>query len=170
MLPSCALFKVDSVPFIPFFIKRSNKGNNQPIKTFFPDFSGLRITDHQAEPLAPPTMPHPLSTGAPLASAGSGGSGSGHNMIMNPGWPSAPPLRNEPSPHQWEAPWMGPPSGSGSASTTTYGAIYNPAAPPPSANYTAMASNYSGYGSGRESAYGGQMHPLGGIHHSSGNT
>ena len=115
-------------------------------------------------------MVHPMAIGAPMASAGSGGSGSGNNLILSQGWPGAPPpppMRNEPSPHQWDTPWMGPGSGSGSASTTTYGAIYNPAAPPPSANYAAMASNYSGYGSGRESAYGGQMHPLG-IHHSSG--
>jgi hypothetical protein len=117
-------------------------------------------------------MVHPMAIGAPLASAGSGGSGSGHNHLINPGWVPGPaaavPIRAEPSPHQWEAPWMGPASGSGSASTTTYGAIYNPSAPPPStANYTAMASNYSGYGSGRESGFGGQMHPAG-LHHSSG--
>ena len=129
----------------------------------------MRISDVEADQLPPPTMGHPLSIGAPLGSAGSGGSGSGHghNMIMGPGWVGAPPpLRNEPSPPQWEMPWTGPQSGgSGSASTTTYGAIYNPAAPPPSANYTCMASNYSGYGS--ESNFGGQMHPAG-VHHSSG--
>ena len=133
-----------------------------------PDFTGLRLNDADSDPLPLPTVGHPMAIGVPMASAGSGGSGSGQNMIMNPGWVGPPhPLRNEPSPHQWEAPWMGPVSGSGSASTTTYGAIYNPAAPPPSANYTAMASNYSGYGSGRESAYGGQMHPVG-LHQSSG--
>ena len=140
--------------------------------TYYSEFSGLRIGDGEVEPLPHPTMVHPMAIGAPMASAGSGGSGSGNNLIMNQVWPGAPtlappPLRNEPSPHQWDTPWMGPGSGSGSASTTTYGAIYNPAAPPPSANYAAMASNYSGYGSGRESAYGGQMHPHG-IHHSSG--
>ncbi len=55
-----------------------------------------------------------------------------------------PLTRGDPGTHLWEAPWAGPQSGSGSASTATYGPIYNPAAPPPSANYTAMASNYSG--------------------------
>ena len=123
-------------------------------------FTGLRLSD--PDRLAPATI------GPPLGSAGSGGSGSGH-MIMGPApWVGAPPpIRNEPSPQQWDMPWAGPQSGSGNASTTTYGAIYNPAAPPPSANYTAMASNYSGYGSGRESGFGGQMHPAG-VHHSSG--
>ena len=129
----------------------------------------MRLSDGEAEPLPPPTLAaHPLSIGPPLGSAGSGGS---NNMIMGQAWMGAPlpPHRNEPSPPQpqWEMPWAGPQSGSGSASTTTYGAIYNPAAPPPSANYTAMASNYSGYGSGRESGFGGQMHPVG-VHHSSG--
>lgn len=57
---------------------------------------------------------------------------------------SVPPTRVDPTTHLWEAPWAGPQSGSGSASTATYGPIYNPTAPPPSANYTAIASNYSG--------------------------
>lgn len=60
-----------------------------------------------------------------MGSAGSGGSGGG---IWGVGpMPSAPPPN--PQPHEI---WTG---GQTSGSTTTYGPIYNPAAPPPSATY-----------------------------------
>jgi hypothetical protein len=62
----------------------------------------------------------------------------------------------------WEMPWTGPPSG-GSGSNTTYGPIYNPAAPPPSAsNYVTVPHGYpqTGYmpgGAPTESSYGYQQ-------------
>ena len=62
----------------------------------------------------------------PLGSAGSGGSGGG---IWGVGpMPTAPP---GPNPQTHDV-WTG---GQTSGSTTTYGPIYNPAAPPPSATY-----------------------------------
>merc|ERR1719336_2022922 len=53
----------------------------------------------------------------------------------------------QPMPQQggtnWDMPWTGPPSG-GSGSNTTYGPIYNPAAPPPSAsNYVTVPHGYT---------------------------
>merc|ERR1711997_580046 len=81
-----------------------------------------------------------------MGSAGSGGSGGG---IWGVGpMPSAPPPN--PQPHEI---WTG---GQTSGSTTTYGPIYNPAAPPPSAAYIngawgapPAASSHSGSGSQR---------------------
>ena len=61
-----------------------------------------------------------------MGSAGSGGSGGG---IWGVGpMPTGPP---PPNPQTHEI-WTGGPN---SGSTTTYGPIYNPAAPPPSATY-----------------------------------
>jgi hypothetical protein len=89
--------------------------------------SGL---DQQQQP--PPSMA-PL----PLGSGGSGGSGG----IWGAGIPPQQHQQQQQQQQQpqqapnWEMPWAGPPSG---GSTTTYGPIYNPTAPPPSANYGMM--------------------------------
>ena len=77
--------------------------------------------ESQAQPFQQPPM-----TSLPLGSAGSGGSGGG---IWGVGpMPTAPP---GPNPQTHDV-WTG---GQTSGSTTTYGPIYNPAAPPPSATY-----------------------------------
>merc|ERR1711963_714123 len=68
-----------------------------------------------------------MTTGLPLGSGGSGGSAGG---IWGAGMTTAMPQQPPTAPPAWEMPYMGPPSGGGS--TTTYGPIYNPAAPPPS--------------------------------------
>ena len=69
-------------------------------------------------------------TSVPLASGGSGGSAGG---IWGVGLPSQQPV--QPSMDIW----TGPVPGSG-GSTTTYGPIYNPAAPPPSTQNYFMAN------------------------------
>ena len=79
-----------------------------------------------------------MTTGLPLGSGGSGGSAGG---IWGAGMTAAMPQQPPTAPPAWEMPYMGPPSGGGS--TTTYGPIYNPAAPPPSAAY---GMTYPGYG------------------------
>jgi len=91
-----------------------------------PNLGQLNLNDSglsgesQAQPFQPPM------TSLPLGSAGSGGSGGG---IWGVGpMPTAPPGPN-PKTHDV---WTG---GQTSGSTTTYGPIYNPAAPPPSATY-----------------------------------
>ena len=77
--------------------------------------------ESQAQPFQQPPM-----ASLPLGSAGSGGSGGG---IWGVGpMPTAPP---GPNPQTHDV-WTG---GQTSGSTTTYGPIYNPAAPPPSATY-----------------------------------
>ena len=80
-----------------------------------------------------------MTTGLPLGSGGSGGSAGG---IWGAGMTTAMPQQPPTAPPAWEMPYMGPPSGGGS--TTTYGPIYNPTAPPPSAAYG--MTSYPGYG------------------------
>jgi len=122
----------------------------------------------------------PLQGGAAQLPLGSGGSGGSNNIQQNTGgiWGAnsgnmvfAPPQhgvqQQQPIQQQgganWEMPWTGPPSG-GSGSNTTYGPIYNPTAPPPSAsNYVTMPHGYTqgNYMSGApptESSYGYQQH------------
>ena len=92
----------------------------------------------------------------PLVSGGSGGSSNiqqttGGIWGANPGNMGFAPAQHtsqQQAPIQqqggtnWEMPWTGPPSG-GSGSNTTYGPIYNPAAPPPSAsNYVTVPHGY----------------------------
>ena len=124
--------------------------------------------------------PGPLQGGAAQLPLGSGGSGGSNNIQQNTGgiWGAnsgnmvfAPPQhgvqQQQPIQQQgganWEMPWTGPPSG-GSGSNTTYGPIYNPAAPPPSAsNYVTVPHGYTqgNYMSGApptESSYGYQQH------------
>ena len=125
----------------------------------------------------------------PLGSGGSGGS-SGHQQNIGGVWGASPGNMIFAPPHQaqqpvqplqqlpqtapnWDMPWTGPPSG-GSGSNTTYGPIYNPAAPPPSAsNYVTVPHGYPqvGYipgGAPTESSYGYQQQPQSNIS-SSGN-
>ena len=118
----------------------------------------------------------PVHTGVqlPLGSGGSGGSSvqqnvggvwgaSQGNMVFASQQPVQQPLQQHPQGGgNWDMPWTGPPSG-GSGSNTTYGPIYNPAAPPPSAsNYVTVPHGYSqvGYiagGAPTESSYGYQQ-------------
>lgn len=93
-----------------------------------------RLSNESANHLEGPTM----TTELPLPSGGSGGSAGG---IWGAGMTSQP--QQSTAPQAWDMPWTGPPSG-GNGSTTTYGPIYNPAAPPPSAAYG--MSLYPGYG------------------------
>ena len=121
-----------------------------------------------------------MQGGATQLPLGSGGSGGSTNIQQNAGgiWGANPgnmgfappqhvaqqqqPVQQQGGPN-WEMPWTGPPSG-GSGSNTTYGPIYNPAAPPPSAsNYVTVPHGYSqgGYMPGApptESSYGYQQH------------
>jgi len=114
-------------------------------------------TQQQHILLGPP--PGPLQGGMaqlPLVSGGSGGSSNiqqttGGIWGANPGNMGFAPAQHtsqQQAPIQqqggtnWEMPWTGPPSG-GSGSNTTYGPIYNPAAPPPSAsNYVTVPHGY----------------------------
>ena len=113
----------------------------------------------------------------PLGSGGSGGSSGQQNV--GGVWGAAPvfvqaqhsqsqqPIQPSLQQHpqggtNWDMPWTGPPSG-GSGSNTTYGPIYNPAAPPPSAsNYVTVPHGYQqgGYmpNDPTESSYGYQPH------------
>ena len=75
-----------------------------------------------------PPMHNPV-TAVPLASGGSGGS-SGH--IWGANLPSTQPI---------EPVWSG-------GMNSTYGPVYNPAAPPPSANYYGFDQRSGGSGSG----------------------
>lgn len=105
--------------------------NNQE-SSIHANMANLKLNDGDADPLPPPPLnqtPAPL----PLASGGSGGSGG----VWGAGHMGAPVVSGQNSGPGWEMPWTGPPSG-GTGSTTTYGPIYNPAAPPPSATYMAM--------------------------------
>lgn len=116
------------------------------------EFGQLSLNDSR---LSGDSAQHPVAaahatqmTSVPLGSAGSGGSGGG---IWGVGMTS----QQQPSAAEI---WTG---GQTSGSTTTYGPIYNPSAPPPSANYfmgsggvyagTAPppASSHSGSGSHR---------------------
>ena len=127
----------------------------------------------------PPLRPPQIGGQLPLGPAGSGGSSgqqniggiwgaSSGNIVYGP----AHQVQQPPQPLQqlpqtggnWDMPWTGPPSG-GSGSNTTYGPIYNPAAPPPSAsNYVTIPHGYpqGGYLQGgvsteRASAYQPQI-------------
>ena len=94
--------------------------------------------------------PITMTTVLPLGSGGSGGSAGGiWGAGMTPGMTSGMTsgitsgmTAQQPSsvPTTWDMPWTGPPSGGGS--TATYGPIYNPTAPPPSAAY---GMTYPGY-------------------------
>ena len=135
----------------------------------------------------------PTQTGGVQLPLGSGGSaGSSGQQNIGGVWGATPGNMVFAPPHQaqqpvqplqqlhpqagtnWDMPWTGPPSG-GSGSNTTYGPIYNPAAPPPSAsNYVTVPHGYSqggGYipgGAPTESSYGYQQQPQSNIS-SSGN-
>ena len=125
-------------------------------------------------------QPQGAMPGGALLPLGSGGSGGSNNIQQNTGgiWGANPgnmvftqpqhvAQPQQAMPQQggtnWDMPWTGPPSG-GSGSNTTYGPIYNPAAPPPSAsNYVTVPHGYSqgGYMPGApptESSYGYQQH------------
>ena len=153
----------------------------------FVDLANLKLNDSidsdrnsETQPLLQPTL-HPVlgpsqqqgTTQILLGSGGSGGSGGQPNIGGI--WGAAPTGQllaeqqsNHPSQQQglsWDMPWTGPPSG-GSGSNTTYGPIYNPAAPPPSANnYVTVPHGYqqgAGYMPGvppTESSYGYQQQP-----------
>lgn len=78
---------------------------------------------------------HVVGVPHPLASGGSGGSGSGAIW----GAQGIVPMTSEAWGASTTTPWVGS-GGDYSGSTSTYGGIlYNPAAPPPSANYAAPA-------------------------------
>ena len=127
------------------------------------------------QPVGAPPPPVQL----PLGSGGSGGSSAQQNvggiwgaapvnMMFAPPHAAQQPVQSLQQHPQvstnWEMPWTGPPSG-GSGSNTTYGPIYNPAAPPPSAsNYVTVPHGYpqTGYmagGAPTESSYGYQQQP-----------
>ena len=123
------------------------------------------------QPLGPPPVQLPLGSGGSGGSSGQQNVGgiwgaAPGNMLFAPPHSSQQPVQSLQQHPQvatnWEMPWTGPPSG-GSGSNTTYGPIYNPAAPPPSAsNYVTVPHGYpqTGYmpgGAPTESSYGYQQ-------------
>ena len=152
----------------------------------FLDLANLKLNDSvdsgrhsETQPLLqqpphPSLGPTPPGIQVPLGSGGSGGSSGQQNVGgiwgATPGNMNYGPLQGQQpvQPMQavhstnWDMPWAGPPSG-GSGSNTTYGPIYNPAAPPPSAtNYVTVPQAYQqgGYipgGAPTDSSYGYQQ-------------